>query len=65
MDVEKYDDLLGRMLAANDKQEKPKFSMDEVIGECSSFFLAGHEATCCGEQDPSCSREDHLGQSRL
>lgn len=45
MDVEKYDDLLGRMLAANDKQEKRKFSMDEVIGECSSFFLAGHEAT--------------------
>ncbi|MCO5582365.1 hypothetical protein L7F22_036259 [Adiantum nelumboides] len=43
-------DLLGIMLAANRKellgsQKKLSLSMKEIVDECKTFFLAGHETT--------------------
>lgn len=39
-------DLLGLMLeAATGKQDEQKMSMDEIIDECKTFFIAGHETT--------------------
>ncbi|RRT34667.1 hypothetical protein B296_00042567 [Ensete ventricosum] len=46
-DVGCGNDLLGLMLeAATRKQdEQKKMSMDEIIDECKTFFIAGHETT--------------------
>ncbi|URE41386.1 cytochrome P450 [Musa troglodytarum] len=39
-------DLLGLMLeAATRKQDEQKMCMDEIIDECKTFFIAGHETT--------------------
>ncbi|WOK96051.1 Cytochrome P450 [Canna indica] len=38
-------DLLGLMLEAGRKEDDQKLSMDEIIDECKTFFVAGHETT--------------------
>lgn len=35
-------DLLGLLLEVDDRQ---KLNMEEIIDECKTFFLAGHETT--------------------
>lgn len=47
-DGEYGNDLLGLMLgacASDEQGEASSLSMDEIVDECKTFFLAGHETT--------------------
>uniref|UniRef100_A0A0E0H7Q5 Cytochrome P450 n=1 Tax=Oryza nivara TaxID=4536 RepID=A0A0E0H7Q5_ORYNI len=47
-DGEYGNDLLGLMLgacASDEQGEASRLSMDEIVDECKTFFLAGHETT--------------------
>ncbi|KAJ6808786.1 cytochrome P450 709B2-like [Iris pallida] len=38
-------DLLGLMMESAQKQEGLRMNMDEIVDECKTFFIAGHETT--------------------
>jgi cytochrome P450 / NADPH-cytochrome P450 reductase len=43
--VEDYKDLLSRMLTGVDKKTGEKLSDDNIVAQCQTFLIAGHETT--------------------
>ena len=43
--VEDHKDLLSRMLTGVDKQTGEKLSDDNIVAQCQTFLIAGHETT--------------------